>query len=184
MIDQSECFLGWGHCREQAGWSPGPSGNFSHTDSSAAEGRKEMERRTVQRYRGHSEGGVGGGGRGRDFRKCSPLSSTKFDLWIHTSKQTNKQKTFKQTGTHIGNSVSVTARGAGFEVRRLAGSVFTPPPNLSSFICLTITNLLCTRSIHFFAPAPPPPTPPLYPLLSQLSFLLFCTGPQKPILLF
>lgn len=36
LIDQSECFLGWGHCREQAVRSPGPSGNFQpHTHPSA-----------------------------------------------------------------------------------------------------------------------------------------------------
>lgn len=62
----------------------------------------------------------------------------------------------KQTETHIGDSVAVAASGAGFEVHRLASSMFTPLQNLSSFICLTITNLLCTRSIHFFAPALPP----------------------------
>lgn len=55
----------------------------------------------------------------------------------------------------------MTASKAGFEVQRLASSMFTPPQNLSSFICLTITNLLCTRSIHFFTSLLP-----LYPLLS------------------
>ncbi|KAI4811051.1 hypothetical protein KUCAC02_013974, partial [Chaenocephalus aceratus] len=37
---KSECFLGWGHSREQAGRSPGPSGNFSHTHPSATVGQQ------------------------------------------------------------------------------------------------------------------------------------------------
>lgn len=68
--------------------------------------------------------------------------------------------------------VTVTVSRASLEVHRLANSMFTPPQNLSSFICLTITNLLCTRSIHIFAPALPPSlssllSPPLSPLFSN-----------------
>ena len=92
------------------------------------------------------------------------------------------------------------------EVHRLASSMFTPPQNLSSFICLTITNLLCTRSIHFFAPfafalplyplLSPPPLPPrpsaLFPLILHgghkspfccFSGLALRSSPPPPLLL-
>lgn len=73
---------------------------------------------------------------------------------------------------HIGDSGTVAVSRASFKVHRLASSMFTPPQNLSSFICLTITNLLCTHSISFFAPSFPRSlssrlSPPCSPLSSN-----------------
>lgn len=58
LIDQSECFLGWGHCGEQAGRSPGPSGNFSHTDPGAAEGPERDRREDGEKVLRTQRGGI------------------------------------------------------------------------------------------------------------------------------
>lgn len=81
----------------------------------------------------------------------------KFDVGIKRGHAIQANK------THTGDGVTVAVSRASFKVHRLASSMFTPSQNLSSFIHLTITNLLCTRSIYFFAP---PLLPSLSPLLS------------------
>lgn len=95
-----------------------------------------------------------------------------FSFYVNLISGFTEAVRFKQTEMHIVGSVTVAVSRAGFEVHRLASSMFTPLQNLSSFICLTITNLLCARSIHFSAPALPPSlscllSPPLSPLSSN-----------------
>lgn len=89
MIDQSECFLGWGHCREQAARSPGPSGNFQpHTPERRGGAERDGEEEDGAKVLRTRQKGGGGEELGH-FRKFENVLCVviifymKFDLRIY-----------------------------------------------------------------------------------------------------
>ena len=139
---------GLGSLQRAGGEVPRPQRQFSATHTRAP-------RRGGKRWRGGGwckgtqdtaeRGGAKSWDTSESLKMCCALLL--FFTWSLISGFTGAAQTF----AHWRRRYS-----AGFEVHRLASSMFTPLQNLSSFICLTITNLLCTRSIHSFAPALPP----------------------------
>lgn len=143
-----------GHCKEQAGRSPGPSGNFSHTGSNAAQkwfGDEEADSATVVRTRQRDQEQLRRlqNKKEKKGKKVAQACFASFDAQrlmrgIWRGKEGHMLATL-----FLGHELALSSTDQHIQC-------LLHHQNLSSFMFWTITNLLCTQAHSHPLPPPPP----------------------------